>query len=642
MSTLYTFNKQQFNADVSLNGTNTVTGKTQFNADVSFNSNTTFNNTSTQISSSGVVGISGGIVNISGGVINLNGTLNHSVGNIITNAIQSIYFTSPGDSRFTSPDTFTTYINNDKTGGDVRINTNTSGSNVIVENGKLGIGTSVFGGTNTKVNIVGTNPVLGLQSGWGYDSQVGLQAYNTGMALGNLSGNNLNNTLFVNNNGNVGIGTASPGQKLDVMGHIRSREATAYIFQETPSSDYGNLILRAGYSTNPTNAPHIRLYGWNGGSGNDNVITFSTNNVERMRVSSYTTLSNIGSGSNSTNDNNTSILHIIPFSAINSASNIAMFASFRDNQNDYTPRRAVDIYADFVGNGWGNERILFGLGRPNNGSNDGSVGTYVRATMQASGPTTASFNVTGDVKANGTALTSDRRIKTNIVDINDEQALHTLRLIKPKTYDYIDITERGKYNVIGFIAQEIQEIIPNAITLTTKFVPNFYTNCQITKTDASNILLVSSPIDLSWNPLHDACGNAFVDSQGNACSDASGNKVFNVRIQSKIDEYDCKTTSILDTKNFLIDISGSKFLDASGNCIIQDINLLYGQEVDDFHYLDKNAIFTVVTAAVQDIDRKQVLDEAKIAALESKNATLEAQVASLQSQMAAVLSKLGM
>jgi hypothetical protein len=237
---------------------------------------------------------------------------------------------------------------------------------------------------------------------------------------------------------------------------------------------------------------------------------------------------------------------------------------------------------------------------------------------------------------------SDSRIKNNIVDIDDEQALQTLRLIKPKTYGYVDKIHKGSANVIGFIAQEIKEIIPKAVTIVKDYVPNFMTVCQLAATDASNIVLVTSPIDLSWNPLHDQSGNDFVDADGNACSDASGNKVFKIKLYDQSNnEITCKTTDVLDKRSFLLDIADTKL--SVGEYF------LYGQEVDDFHTLDKNAIFTVVTAAVQDIDRKQVLDEAKIAALEgevsslkTENASLQSQLSALQTQMAAVLSKLNM
>jgi len=198
---------------------------------------------------------------------------------------------------------------------------------------------------------------------------------------------------------------------------------------------------------------------------------------------------------------------------------------------------------------------------------------------------------------------SDTRIKDNIVDIDDEQALQTLRLIKPKTYGYVDKYKRGNESVIGFIAQEIKAILPKAVTITKDYIPNFYTLCQVAATDVSNIVLVTSPIDLSWNPLHgsagsanasDQSGNAFIDAAGNACSDASGNKCFNVKLYDQSNnEIKCKTTAILDKRRFLVDTKINK----------DGEYFLYGQEIDDFHNLDKSAIFTVVTAAVQDIDR---------------------------------------
>jgi hypothetical protein len=239
---------------------------------------------------------------------------------------------------------------------------------------------------------------------------------------------------------------------------------------------------------------------------------------------------------------------------------------------------------------------------------------------------------------------SDSRIKTNIVDIDDEKALSILRKIQPKTYEYVDKLQRGNANVIGFIAQEIKEIIPKAVTISKDYIPNFMTICQVSITDVSNILLVSSTIDLSWNPLHDQSGNVFIDASGNASSDASGNKVFNVKLYDQSNnEIICKTTDVLDKRSFLVEYSSL----TSGDYF------LYGQKVDDFHNLNKDSIFTVVTAAVQDIDRIvqnqqvsitdisniiqqqnviQQSDSQKIQLLEGQVATLNAQLSDLQNK----------
>ncbi len=83
-------------------------------------------------------------------------------------------------------------------------------------------------------------------------------------------------------------------------------------------------------------------------------------------------------------------------------------------------------------------------------------------------------------------------------------------------------------------------------------------------------------------------------------------------------------------------------LDGSGNILLEKDGgyFLHGQEVDDFHNIDKSAIFTVVTAAVQDIDRIQQAQQVKITALEQQVASLQTQVASLQTQNAAFEARL--
>ena len=56
----------------------------------------------------------------------------------------------------------------------------------------------------------------------------------------------------------------------------------------------------------------------------------------------------------------------------------------------------------------------------------------------------------------GTLQASDRRIKTNIADVNDSSALETFRLLQPKLYNYKDVVQRGSLGPVwGFIAQEV-------------------------------------------------------------------------------------------------------------------------------------------------------------------------------------------
>ena len=60
---------------------------------------------------------------------------------------------------------------------------------------------------------------------------------------------------------------------------------------------------------------------------------------------------------------------------------------------------------------------------------------------------------------------------------------------------------------------------------------------------------------------------------------------------------------------------------------------IYGYEVEDFHVLDKEKIFTVHHSAIQEIDKIQEEEKIKLAAAEAK-------IASLETQLAQVLARL--
>jgi hypothetical protein len=179
----------------------------------------------------------------------------------------------------------------------------------------------------------------------------------------------------------------------------------------------------------------------------------------------------------------------------------------------------------------------------------------------------------------GFITSSDNRIKKNFQDISDGQALEHLRAIEPKTYEYVDTLERGSNKVYGFSAQQVSNVLPYAVVTTSGVVPDIY--------------------DLA---------------------DVSGTLV---TLRTKTFDY----TDVSATVNIILRETGKKDVSANfqpPNQIVLHESLgtdisdvfVYGRRVNDFHTLDKNAIFTVNVAATQELDRQLQAAKGKISQLE--------------------------
>ena len=69
---------------------------------------------------------------------------------------------------------------------------------------------------------------------------------------------------------------------------------------------------------------------------------------------------------------------------------------------------------------------------------------------------------------------SDRRIKENIMDVPDNDALVLLRNIPCRYYEHIDKVNMRPGKTIGFIAQEVKSVFPIAVSLKKDTIPNVY------------------------------------------------------------------------------------------------------------------------------------------------------------------------
>jgi hypothetical protein len=148
----------------------------------------------------------------------------------------------------------------------------------------IGSGNSTSGGNTPWLGVFNNNSIASATYGWGiYDSSAdgSLQIWNR---AGNTTGYN---TFTIKRGGNVGIGTTSPGYKLDVVGSIKASVQGRFANGSAATPSYSfDADSDSGMFRATTNA-----------------LGFSTAGSERMRIDSS---GNVGIGTTSPD----SILHI--------------------------------------------------------------------------------------------------------------------------------------------------------------------------------------------------------------------------------------------------------------------------------------------------------------------------------------------
>ena len=166
----------------------------------------------------------------------------------------------------------------------------------------------------------------------------------------------------------------------------------------------------------------------------------------------------------------------------------------------------------------------------------------------------------GNVNVGSLTNPSDIRIKKDIEDINDATALNKIILIQPTTYNYIDVERnKGFGKVYGFIAQQIREVIPEAVPIIEYIIPNIYKSCLINnKREVYHCIPLDTPIDTE------------VKIRGSE-----------YKIKEIYEDY------------FVIDKD------------IEDVEaFVYGYAINDFHTLNKDYIFTLNVCATQELHRR--------------------------------------
>jgi hypothetical protein len=252
-----------------------------------------------------------------------------------------------------------------------------------------------------------------------------------------------------------------------------------------------------------------------------------------------------------------------------------------------TPRVLLDVY----GTGTSNVVSLPTYGGYLDGYGAGNTGEVSRNTV-------ATFAGGFVACQSGFIILSDQRIKSDIVTLDTTIGLELYRKLRVVKHSYIDKLSFGNITTYGFIAQEIQKLLPDAVIPKTDFIPSIYKMATIVNHETLHF----------DNPIKDM-------------------QQFN--IGTKLKCYDAKNEIVLATIKCVIDAQNIEIEEE----ITNDKLFVYGHSIDDFLQIDYDPIRNITTAALQEVDRQQQADKARIA-------ELEATVAAQQSLINDILERL--
>jgi hypothetical protein len=327
-----------------------------------------------------------------------------------------------------------------------------------------------------------------------------------------FNGTSFDERMRINYLGNVGIGTSTPGEKLEVSGNIYANAEGTFVGADAAGNSRIGFVKKAGtYPVIATGSATPMIFGiWsttNLGGGNVSSGSFSekmrllttgnlgigtTTPASKLDIEGNLAVGNTYSGTTAAPANgaiiegkvgigqpspsyqldvftNTLSQAVHGVIATGSGSNYAgSFSASGGGSTNY------GVYANATGATTNYSLYLGSLSASANNYSLYSVAaakSYIAGDLGIGTPSpTATLDINGTAKCTASAWSSDQQFKTNIDSI--QNALAIIKQLKPKTY-YFDTANVWGLNFPsakqhGFVAQDLEQILPEIVATSSK------------------------------------------------------------------------------------------------------------------------------------------------------------------------------
>ena len=174
------------------------------------------------------------------------------------------------------------------------------------------------------------------------------------------------------------------------------------------------------------------------------------------------------------------------------------------------------------------------------------------------------------VVANAFLAVSDMRVKTNI--ICNEPLISKVNQLKPCTFSYIDIVEKGNSSKYGFIAQEVEDLFPTCVSKIKDYIPDIFTVATAKNISEDTYMITIPKISLNLKEKDN--------------------------LQIIINEKNIKETFDILTS---VETSDSTKITIISKEKFDDQVFVIGRKVNDFRILNYEQLTTVAISAIQEL-----------------------------------------